>query len=95
MRLTPVNLNLDLSETYQRDSYNAYQRLLVDLMKGNLSLFMRHDELDAAWTWIDPIIKTWIEHGISAKPYNAGTWGPAASSALVARNGCSWHEESV
>ncbi len=94
MRLTPVNLNLDLSETYQRDSYNAYQRLLVDLVRGNLSLFMRHDELDAAWAWIDPILETWIDREIKVKHYTAGTWGPAASSALIARDGFSWHEES-
>ncbi|MCB1754572.1 MAG: glucose-6-phosphate dehydrogenase [Gammaproteobacteria bacterium] len=94
MRLTPVNLNLDLTETYKKDSYNAYQRLLVDLIRGNLSLFMRHDELDAAWSWIDPIIRTWADREVKTKPYPAGTWGPAASSALIARDGLSWHEES-
>ena len=93
MRLTPVNLNLDLSKTYERGSYNAYQRLLVDLMDGNLSLFMRHDELDAAWAWIDPIINTWHDRDVRPKTYPAGTWGPAASSALIARDGFSWHEE--
>lgn len=95
MRLTPVNLNLDLSETYKKGTYNAYQRLLVDLIRGNLSLFMRDDELDAAWTWIDPIIQAWEDRDIRPKNYPAGTWGPAASSALIARDGLSWHEESV
>lgn len=95
MRLTPVNLNLDLSETYKKGTYNAYQRLLVDLIRGNLSLFMRDDELDAAWTWIDPIIEAWEDSETRPKNYPAGTWGPAASSALIARDGLSWHEESV
>lgn len=94
MQLTPVNLNLDLSETYNRGSYNAYQRLLVDLIGGNLSLFMRHDELDAAWAWIDPILESWTERSMKPKGYPAGTWGPAAASALIARDGFSWHEES-
>jgi glucose-6-phosphate 1-dehydrogenase len=55
---------------------------------------MRRDELEAAWTWVDPILEGWKMLNEKPKPYTAGTWGPAASSALMAREGSSWVEES-
>lgn len=93
MRLKPVNLNLDLGETFKVKVLDAYERLLMDIIKGNLTLFMRRDELDAAWRWIDPIRAGWLEFEERPKLYTAGSWGPAASSALVGRDGFTWHEE--
>ena len=93
MRLKPVNLALDLGETFKTRSLDAYERLLMDIVRGNLTLFMRRDELDAAWRWIDPIIAGWRQFDERPKSYIAGSWGPAASSALIGRDGYEWHDE--
>jgi glucose-6-phosphate 1-dehydrogenase len=93
MRLTPVNLALDLGHTFKTRSLDAYERLLMDTIKGNLTLFMRRDELDAAWSWIDPIIGGWEQYDDRPKAYTAGSWGPASSSALLGRDGYAWHDE--
>ena len=93
MRLKPVSLALDLGETFKTRSLDAYERLLMDTVRGNLTLFMRRDELDAAWRWVDPIIAGWQEYDDGPRTYNAGSWGPAASSTLIGRDGFSWHGE--
>ncbi|HEX3913556.1 MAG TPA: glucose-6-phosphate dehydrogenase [Steroidobacteraceae bacterium] len=93
MRLKPVSLALDLGETFKTRSLDAYERLLMDTVKGNLTLFMRRDELDAAWAWIDPIREGWERHDERPKQYIAGTWGPASSSAMLSRDGFAWHGE--
>ncbi len=92
--LRPVDLNLDLAETYADTQMDAYERLLMDAIQGNLTLFLRRDELEAAWRWIDPILEAWAHYGDKPKSYIAGTWGPAASTALLSRYGITWHEES-
>lgn len=93
MRLKPVNLSLDFSETFKTRSLDAYERLLTDIVRGNLTLFMRRDELDAAWQWIDPIREAWQQYEERPKIYTAGTWGPAAASALIGRDGFAWRNE--
>ena len=93
MRLKPVSLALDLGETFKTRSLDAYERLLMDTVNGNLTLFMRRDELDAAWRWIDPIIAGWQQYDERPKAYIAGSWGPAASSSLIGRDGFSWRDE--
>jgi glucose-6-phosphate 1-dehydrogenase len=93
MRLKPVNLQLDLAESFKTRRLDAYERLLMDVAQGNLTMFMRRDELDSAWRWIDPIRQAWLEQDEPPKPYIAGTWGPAASSALLSRDGFMWHNE--
>jgi glucose-6-phosphate 1-dehydrogenase len=93
MRLRPVNLALDLGGAFKEQRLDAYERLLMDVVKGNLTLFMRRDELDAAWRWIDPIRQGWAQHDEKPKTYTAGSWGPAAASALIGRDGFSWHGE--
>ena len=93
MRLKPVNLSLDLAGSFKEKPVDAYERLIMDVVKGNLTLFMRRDELDAAWRWIDPIREGWVRHDERIKSYVAGSWGPAASSALISRDGFAWHDE--
>jgi glucose-6-phosphate 1-dehydrogenase len=93
MRLKPVELCLDFGDAFKERPLDAYERLLTDVVKGNLTLFMRRDELDAAWAWIDPIRKAWLEYDERPKIYTAGTWGPAAASALIGRDGFAWHNE--
>ncbi len=94
MNLRPVGLNLDFAEQFKQRPMEAYERLLLDAIRGNLTLFMRRDELDAAWRWCEPILNAWRSSGEAPRPYSAGSWGPAASSALVGRDGASWREES-
>ncbi|WP_026285371.1 glucose-6-phosphate dehydrogenase [Thiomonas sp. FB-6] len=93
MRLQPTFLNLDFLSTSNRRRADAYERLLLDVIRGQLGLFMRRDELAAAWRWVEPILETWQRDPAEPKWYTAGTWGPAASSALLSRDGASWHEE--
>jgi glucose-6-phosphate 1-dehydrogenase len=98
MRLSPMSLNLAFHENdaARRSArrLDAYERLLMDVVRGRLALFVRRDELEAAWKWIEPILAGWDQMHEAPKPYTAGTWGPAASSALVSRDGCAWHEEA-
>jgi len=93
MRLRPVDLRLDMDESFKTPQLDAYERLLTDVIKGNLTLFMRRDELDAAWRWVDPIREAWARSDEAPKGYTAGSWGPAASSSLIARDGYAWHGE--
>ena len=70
----------------------AYERLLLDLIEGKQTLFVRRDEVEAQWAWIDAIRAEWQREGLQPKPYNAGSWGPSAAIALAERDGVSWHE---
>lgn len=92
-RLKPVYLDLDFNEMFHSRRTDGYERLLLDVIRGKLTLFVRRDEQIAAWKWVEPILKTWDELKVAPKQYPAGTWGPASSSALLARDGLFWHEE--
>ena len=92
-RLAPVRLDLDFRETFGTETIEAYERLLRKLIAGRLDLFVRLDEQLAAWEWVMPILEAWDKDTAGPRPYRAGTWGPAASSALAARAGVSWPEE--
>jgi len=94
MNLQPISLDVALSEAYQTRQWDAYERLIMDVINGKLTLFMRRDELDAAWQWLEPILNAWENGSQPLKAYPAGTWGPTASSALIARDGHAWREES-
>jgi glucose-6-phosphate 1-dehydrogenase len=94
MLLKPVNLSLDMVESFKVRQLDAYERLLTDIIKGNLTLFMRRDELDAAWRWIDPIRHGWQQHDPAPKLYTAGSWGPAAATSLISRDGYEWSSEA-
>ncbi len=70
----------------------AYERLLLDLLEGDQTLFVRRDEVEAQWAWVDRIRALWAEEGMEPKTYNAGSWGPSTAIALAERDGVSWHE---
>jgi glucose-6-phosphate 1-dehydrogenase len=70
----------------------AYERLLLDLIEGDQTLFVRRDEVEAQWGWIDAIRAGWVEQGMEPKTYTAGSWGPSAAIALAERDGVTWHE---
>ena len=75
------------------DEANGMPRLLLDVIAGRLNLFVRSDEQEEAWRWVEPILEEWRRDDAPPRPYSAGTWGPAAASALVARDGFAWAEE--
>ncbi|SFK38011.1 glucose-6-phosphate dehydrogenase [Methylocapsa palsarum] len=93
MRLRYVPLDMNFAEAFAIYAPEAYERLLMDVIRGNATLFMRRDEVEAAWRWIDPIKEAWGQSNEPPRPYFAGTWGPAAAIALVERDGRSWNEE--
>ncbi|MFL9926245.1 glucose-6-phosphate dehydrogenase [Herbaspirillum lusitanum] len=95
MRLRPVELEMDFREKFKTPRMEAYERLLLDVLRGHLTLFMRSDELEAAWEWVEPILEHWEQQETDPIPYNAGTWGPAAASALIGRDGLQWREEAL
>jgi glucose-6-phosphate 1-dehydrogenase len=92
MRLKHVPLDMSFAQTFNVRNPDAYERLIMDVVRGNQTLFMRRDEVEAAWEWIDPILSAWEETGQQARPYTAGTWGPSAAIALIERDGRTWHE---
>ncbi len=92
LRLQPVELQLTDDADAADDSYDAYERLLLDAIHGDQTLFMRRDEVETAWRWIDSIIAAWEETSAPIKPYNSGTMGPNAATALVAVDERSWYE---
>lgn len=91
IKLEPVELTLT-ADADNKQRYDAYGRLLLDVFAGDQTLFMRGDEVEAAWRWIDGIIQAWQDVGVAVKPYPAGNMGPAASQALTEREGRSWHD---
>ena len=94
--LAPVFLDLDFEKAFAENRVGAYERLLMDTIAGRLNLFVRSDEQEQAWRWVEPVLEAWAqddEAGGGPRPYAAGTWGPPAASALVARDGFSWDEE--
>ena len=90
MRLFPASLNLSFNETFKTRLPEAYERLLMDVARGNQTLFMRSDEVEAAWAFIDPV----VNEAKKRKPekYTAGSWGPVSSFELMAVHGHRWIE---
>ena len=91
--LSPVSLDLDFDKAFASERVGGYERLLLDAIAGRLNLFVRSDEQVQAWRWVEPILDAWAEDSGGPRPYTAGSWGPAAASALIARDGCAWAEE--
>ncbi|MDZ7602035.1 MAG: glucose-6-phosphate dehydrogenase [Hoeflea sp.] len=92
MRLRHVSLDMSFADRFAQRNPDAYERLLLDVIRCNQTLFMRRDEVEAAWNWVDPILTAWQETGQSVQPYTAGTWGPSQAIALIERDGRTWHE---
>ncbi len=92
MRLRQVPLDMTFSDTFGVRQPDSYERLLMDVVRGSQTLFMRRDEVTAAWKWIDPILNYWKDAIELPKSYTSGTWGPTAAIALIERDGRTWHE---
>ena len=95
MRLIDVPLDMTFSETLGIEENavpDAYERLIMDVIRGNQTLFMRGDEVEAAWEWTDPIINGWIDRNDVPKPYDSRSSGPQDSLTLLEREGRKWRE---
>jgi glucose-6-phosphate 1-dehydrogenase len=93
LRLSPTALDIRFEKTFGMRFPDAYERLLMDTVRGNATLFMRRDEVEAAWSWVEPILEAWASRPDHPRPYAAGTWGPTAAIALIERDGRTWHED--
>ncbi len=93
IRLRAVPLNITMPDAFAGPKKRiAYERLLLDLIEGDQTLFVRRDEVEAQWTWIDGVRAGWAKQDHKPKPYSAGNWGPSAAIALAERDGVTWHE---
>ena len=96
MDLQKSKLNLSFSEAFSEDRIaDAYEKLLLEVMLGNQALFVRRDEVEQAWDWVDSILQAWRNSNEPPEPYQAGTWGPVASIGLLARENRSWYESKI
>ncbi|AMP10725.1 glucose-6-phosphate dehydrogenase [Collimonas arenae] len=93
MTVQPVALDLAFDQAFKQRRAEAYERLLLDAIRGNLSLFVRRDEQEAAWRWVEPLLRHWQATSTPPKPYMAGSWGPTASFAMMERAGAQWPED--
>ncbi|MEP0563996.1 MAG: glucose-6-phosphate dehydrogenase, partial [Paracoccaceae bacterium] len=71
---------------------DAYERLIMDVVRGNQTLFMRGDEVEAAWKWTDPLIDRWVSNEEKPKPYEVGSTGPEEAAMLLHREGRRWRD---
>jgi glucose-6-phosphate 1-dehydrogenase len=93
VQLEEVSLDVSLTAAFAGQRRRiAYERLLLDLLAGDQTLFVRRDEVEAQWTWIDSIIDGWKEAGVKPVSYASGNWGPSSAIALIERDGASWHD---
>jgi glucose-6-phosphate 1-dehydrogenase len=93
LRLSPTGLNIRFDTAFGMRFPDAYERLLMDTVRGDATLFMRRDEVEAAWTWVEPILLAWAGAPEPPRLYAAGSWGPTASIALIERDGRTWNED--
>lgn len=93
IKLQKTKLDLSFSETdKEKPVFGGYERLMLEAMRSNPTLFLSREEIEQAWTWVDSIQDAWAHQNESPKPYPAGSWGPVASVALLARDGRAWEE---
>jgi glucose-6-phosphate 1-dehydrogenase len=94
MNVRPVRMHFDYGEAFGKPIPDAYERLLLNAMLGDASLFARDDEVEEAWKLVTPILKAWMEDQDAPHPYNPGTWGPEAADELLEADGrCWWNSE--
>lgn len=91
--LSPVQLNLDFEQRFGADRVGAYERLLLDALAGRLNLFVRSDEQEAAWSWVEPIIDDWQSGASPLYTYASGSWGPIESKEMIEHSGHHWDDD--
>jgi len=93
VKLKEVTMDVSLSHSFAGERRRiAYERLLLDFIEGDQTLFVRRDEVEAQWQWIDSIRDAWAEVDMAPQNYTAGSWGPSSAIALIERDGASWHD---
>ena len=93
VKLKEVTLDVSLSHSFAGERRRiAYERLLLDFIEGDQTLFVRRDEVEAQWQWIDSIRDAWAAVEMAPQTYTAGSWGPSSAIALIERDGASWHD---
>ena len=93
IRLREVPLDIDIPNAFaDKRRRIAYERLLLDLVEGDPTLFVRRDEVEAQWQWIDGVRAAWAEAGVTPQDYSAGSSGPRAANALTTKDGVDWHD---
>ncbi len=95
LHIRPTGLDISFEKTFNQRYPDAYERLLMDVVRGNPTLFMRRDEVEAAWAWADSLLDAWGQRREAPRPYPAGTWGPTDAIALIARDGRAWYESEA
>ena len=93
MVLRPANIDISFEKAFATRYPDAYERLLMDTVRGDPVLFMRRDEVESAWTWVEPILDGWRQHPGTLNHYGAGSWGPEAARRLIQADGHVWHED--
>ena len=93
LRIKSLPLNLSYADSFTLRYPDAYERLLMDVVRGNLSLFMRKDEVEAAWAWTDQLIEAWTAANVPLDSYTAGSEGPTSAAVLMDRDGRKWWSE--
>lgn len=88
-QIHPVTMDFSY-DTFRQKLPDAYERLLLDVLRGDSTLFMRSDELEAAWAFVTPVLNFWASNQLKPQPYDAGTWGPAGAQSLMASAGHTW-----
>ncbi|QWF70347.1 glucose-6-phosphate dehydrogenase [Methylomonas paludis] len=93
IKLQNTKLDLSFSETFKNNRiFGGYEKLILEALRGNPTLFLSREEIEQAWIWVDSILSAWANNHTAPKPYPAGSWGPLASVALLARDGRGWEE---
>jgi glucose-6-phosphate 1-dehydrogenase len=92
LRVYPVKMDFHYGSTFGGSTPEAYERLLLDVMAGDQTLFMRRDAVEAAWQFVMPILDRWAESDAAPKPYPAGEWGPPEADALIEGTGRQWRQ---
>ncbi len=93
VKLKEVTMDVSLSHSFAGERRRiAYERLLLDFIEGDQTLFVRRDEVEAQWQWIDSIRDAWAAVDLAPQSYTAGSWGPSSAIALIERDGASWHD---
>jgi glucose-6-phosphate 1-dehydrogenase len=92
VRLYPVKMDFQYSATFGSASPEAYERLLLDVMTGDQTLFMRRDAVEASWQWITPILERWAQLDTPLPTYPAGEWGPSEANRLIESTGRRWRD---
>jgi len=93
VEVSPVDMDFSYSEAFGETAAPAYETLLLDVMIGEMTLFTRSDEVEAAWKLIDPLLCYWRDHPAEPMPtYPAGRWGPREAAQLIGADGAEWRD---